>query len=50
MTDVVRVPLLEAITVIDKALTELGTRTLVSGNELADILVDVRQLILEAQK
>ncbi|KRO41453.1 MAG: hypothetical protein ABR58_05795 [Acidimicrobium sp. BACL19 MAG-120924-bin39] len=37
----------EAIGVIDKALTEIGGRQLVSSTEMADLLLDVRQLLSE---
>jgi|APGre2960657505_1045072.scaffolds.fasta_scaffold06738_6 hypothetical protein len=37
----------EAISVIDKALSEIGGRQLVSTTEVADLLLDVRQLLSE---
>ena len=39
--------IVEAIGVIDKALTEIGGRQLVSSTEMADLLLDVRQLLSE---
>ncbi|MFM7900213.1 MAG: hypothetical protein ACKO97_14770 [Actinomycetota bacterium] len=41
------VVLAEAIEVIDKALTEIGQRQLVTTTEVADLLLDVRQLLSE---
>ena len=41
------VVLTEAIEVIDKALTEIGQRQLVTTTEVADLLLDVRQLLSE---
>lgn len=41
------VVLAEAITVIDKALAEIGQRQLVTTTEVADLLLDVRQLLSE---
>ena len=38
----------EAILVIDKALGEMGHRQLVSSSEIADVLLDVRQLLTES--
>ena len=38
------VVLAEAIEVIDKALAEIGSRQLVTTTEVADLLLDVRQL------
>jgi hypothetical protein len=38
----------EAIVVIDKALGEMGHRQLVSSSEIADVLLDVRQLLTES--
>jgi hypothetical protein len=38
----------EAILVIDKALGEMGQRQLVSSSEIADVLLDVRQLLTES--
>jgi hypothetical protein len=35
----------EALAVIDKGLGELGHRELVSSNEVADLLLDVRTLL-----
>ena len=35
----------EALTVIDRGLGELGHRELVSSNEVADLLLDVRTLL-----
>ena len=37
----------EAIEVIDKALAEIGQRQLVTTTEVADLLLDVRQLLSE---
>jgi hypothetical protein len=37
----------EAIEVIDKALSEIGGRQLVTTTEVADLLLDVRQLLSE---
>lgn len=37
----------EAIVVIDKALSEIGQRQLVTTTEVADLLLDVRQLLSE---
>ncbi|MFM7308238.1 MAG: hypothetical protein ACKO2Q_09735 [Actinomycetota bacterium] len=37
--------LAEAIEVIDKALAEIGQRQLVTTTEVADLLLDVRQLL-----
>ena len=37
----------EAIGVIDKALSEIGQRQLVTTTEVADLLLDVRQLLSE---
>ncbi|NBT21553.1 MAG: hypothetical protein EBT17_05505, partial [Actinobacteria bacterium] len=37
--------LAEAIEVIDKALAEIGSRQLVTTTEVADLLLDVRQLL-----
>jgi hypothetical protein len=39
--------LAEAIEVIDKALAEIGQRQLVTTTEVADLLLDVRQLLSE---
>jgi len=39
------VVLAEAIEVIDKALAEIGSRQLVTTTEVADLLLDVRQLL-----
>ena len=39
--------LAEAIEVIDKALSEIGQRQLVTTTEVADLLLDVRQLLSE---
>lgn len=39
--------LAEAIGVIDKALSEIGQRQLVTTTEVADLLLDVRQLLSE---
>ncbi|MGA1260453.1 MAG: hypothetical protein ACO31F_00405 [Ilumatobacteraceae bacterium] len=39
------VVLAEAIEVIDKALAEIGSRQLVTTPEVADLLLDVRQLL-----
>ena len=39
------VVLAEAIEVIDKALSEIGQRQLVTTTEVADLLLDVRQLL-----
>ena len=41
------VVLAEAIEVIDKALSEIGQRQLVTTTEVADLLLDVRQLLSE---
>ena len=41
------VVLAEAIEVIDKALAEIGQRQLVTTTEVADLLLDVRQLLSE---
>ncbi len=41
------VVLAEAIEVIDKALSEIGQRQLVTTTEVADVLLDVRQLLSE---
>ena len=41
------VVLAEAIEVIDKALAEIGQRQLVTTIEVADLLLDVRQLLSE---
>jgi len=41
------VALAEAIEVIDKALAEIGQRQLVTTTEVADLLLDVRQLLSE---
>jgi hypothetical protein len=41
------VVLVEAIEVIDKALAEIGQRQLVTTTEVADLLLDVRQLLSE---
>ena len=37
----------EALAVIDKGLGELGQRELVSSNEVADLLLDVRTLLAQ---
>jgi hypothetical protein len=37
----------EALAVIDKGLGELGHRELVSSNEVADLLLDVRTLLAQ---
>lgn len=37
----------EAIEVIDKALAEIGQRQLVTTTKVADLLLDVRQLLSE---
>jgi len=37
----------EALAVIDKGLGELGHRELVSSNEVADLLLDVRMLLAQ---
>ena len=39
------VVLADAIEVIDKALAEIGSRQLVTTTEVADLLLDVRQLL-----
>jgi hypothetical protein len=39
------VVLAEAIEVIDKALADIGSRQLVTTTEVADLLLDVRQLL-----
>ncbi len=36
----------EALAVIDKGLVDLGRRELVSSNEVADLLLDVRMLLV----
>lgn len=36
---------IEAVTVIDEALTKMMQRELLSSNEVADILLDVRMLL-----
>jgi hypothetical protein len=41
------VVLAEAIGIIDKALAEIGQRQLVTTTEVADLLLDVRQLLSE---
>jgi len=41
------VALAEAIEVIDKARAEIGQRQLVTTTEVADLLLDVRQLLSE---
>jgi hypothetical protein len=37
--------IIEALSVIDKALAEMLRRELVSSNEVADLLLDVRSLL-----
>ena len=39
----------EALAVIDKGLGDLGHRELVSSNEVADLLLDVRMLLTAAE-
>ncbi|HET6949079.1 MAG TPA: hypothetical protein VFI47_01795 [Acidimicrobiales bacterium] len=37
----------QALAVIDKGLVDLGRRELVSSNEVADLLLDVRMLLVQ---
>ena len=39
----------EAVTVIDEALTKMMQRELLSSNEVADILLDVRMLLTSSR-
>jgi hypothetical protein len=49
MTDVREVTVInEALSVIDKALSEMLNRELVSSSEVADLLLDVRSLLTTA--
>ena len=45
MTDINEAVILEALTVIDKALSQMMSRELVSTGEVTDVLLDVRSLL-----
>jgi hypothetical protein len=45
MTDTNEAVILEALTVIDKALSQMMSRELVSTGEVTDVLLDVRTLL-----
>jgi hypothetical protein len=50
MTDVREVQVItEALAVIDRALSEMLNRELVSTDEVADLLLDVRSLLTHSQ-
>jgi hypothetical protein len=50
MTDVREVQVIsEALAIIDRALSEMGNRELVSTGEVADLLLDVRSLLTHSQ-
>jgi hypothetical protein len=48
MTDTTDAVITEALAVIDRALAEVLRRELVSSNEVADLLLDVRTLLTSA--
>ena len=45
MTDTKEAVIIEALSVIDKALAQMISRELVSTGEVADVLLDVRSLL-----
>ncbi len=49
MTDTTEDVITEALAVIDRALTDVLRRELVSSNEVADLLLDVRTLLTTSQ-
>ena len=50
MTDTKEAVISEALSIIDKALSQMVSRELVSSDEVADVLLDVRTLLtLSAQ-
>ena len=48
MTDTNDAVILEALEVIDKALSQMMRRELVTSNEVTDVLLDVRSLLTPA--
>ena len=50
MTDTNEAVILEALTVIDKALSQMMSRELVSTGEVTDVLLDVRSLLTTPAK
>jgi hypothetical protein len=48
MTDTKEAVIAEALNVIDKALAQMVSRELVSSGEVADVLLDVRTLLVHA--
>jgi hypothetical protein len=45
MTDTKEAVIIEALSVIDKALAQMISREIVSSGEVADVLLDVRSLL-----
>lgn len=50
MTETTEAPVIaEALTVIDRALAQVGSRELVSSAEMSDLLLDLRLLLMSAE-